>query len=397
MEKPLWTTWAQFKCDISHDVVSQYLRDLNAHGFSCNLLGIDARWQAEMGDSTFNPQTFPAPSALVQDAAQYGAKLTVWTAPYIEPQSANYAEGVEDGHYVKQADGTPALLNWWGGAGGFVNPASETALDWYFSAFQRDLVAPFGIHGIKVDGGEALFFLQGGYANVDGVSLNELNHRYVKHAAECFPWSDTRSGWKNQGDQALFRQWDKSSTWGFDNGLASCITQAIMLNLVGYPYSFPDMIGGNMYDHGPLEASAELIIRWTQAVAPMPLIQFSLSPWEYGDECASLCARYARLHEELAPLRMALAKAHTPIVRPLWWIAPHDVDALTIDDEHLVGNDLLVAPVIHPGERVRDLYLPAGTWCSYWDHAEVHNGGTWLTDYPATLDTLPLFTRLSAG
>ena len=396
LEKPLWTTWAQFKCDISHAVVTQYLNDIHMHDFRCNLLGIDARWQAEMGDSTFNSQTFPDPAATVQAAASTGTRLTVWTAPYIEPQSANYAEGAEQGHYVKDAAGAPALLKWWGGAGGFVNPASDAALDWYFSAFQRDLVEPYGIHGIKVDGGEALFFQQGGYEHVDGMALNTLNRRYVDHAAAHFPWSDTRSGWRNQSTPALFRQWDKSSAWGYDNGLASCITQAITLNLLGYPYSFPDMIGGNMYDHGPLEGSAELLIRWTQAVAPMPLIQFSLSPWEYGVECAALCARYAALHEELASLRIALAHANAPIVRPLWWLAPTDPVAQVIGDQYLVGDDLLVAPVIQPCARARDVYLPAGKWQNYWDAAEIFAGGGWLEDYPAPLETLPLFIRQPA-
>jgi alpha-glucosidase (family GH31 glycosyl hydrolase) len=187
----------------------------------------------------------------------------------------------------------------------------------------------------------------------------------------------------------LFRQWDKSSGWGFDNGLASVITGAITLNLLGYPHSFPDMIGGNKY--GDQQVTAELLIRWTQAVAPMPIIQFSLAPWEYGEECAKLCARYARLHDELAP------RCHEiygePIVRPLWWAAPQDEIAQICDDQYLVGDNLLVAPIIKEGSVSRDIYFPSGPWRSYWNHAEVHSGG-WVKNYPAPLDTLPLFERI---
>jgi alpha-glucosidase (family GH31 glycosyl hydrolase) len=215
----------------------------------------------------------------------------------------------------------------------------------------------------------------------------------VAHAARYFPWSDTRSGWRNQAAPMLFRQWDKSSAWGFDNGLASCITQALTLNLLGYSFSFPDMVGGNLY--GSQIVTAELMIRWAQAVAPMPLIQFSLAPWDYGEECARLCARYSRLHEELAARNIALARQRAPIVRPVWWIAPQDEAALTCDDAYLIGDDLLVAPVITEGARQRDIYLPPGQWRSYWHHGEVHQGGAWLHAYPAPLDTLPLFERVA--
>jgi len=63
---------------------------------------------------------------------------------------------------------------------------------------------------------------------------------------------------------------------------------------------------------------------------------------------------------------VALAREATltgaPIIRPLWWVAPTDPEALSIGDEFLVGDDLLVAPVIVQSARSRDIYLPAGLW-----------------------------------
>ena len=83
----------------------------------------------------------------------------------------------------------------------------------------------------------------------------------------------------------------------------------------------------------------------------------------------------------------------SPINRPLWWVAPLDPDALTIDDEFLVGNDLLVAPVVEEGARQRDIYLPIGTW-----HDELRDqvleGGQWYTEYQAELEELPHFVRI---
>ena len=99
------------------------------------------------------------------------------------------------------------------------------------------------------------------------------------------------------------------------------------------------------------------------------------------------------------PLILNLAReavqTGAPINRPLWWIAPTDQVALEIDDEFLVGNDLLVAPVVEEGAHFRDVYLPAGTW-----HDELRNenlsGGQWYNDYRVELQELAYFTRVSS-
>jgi alpha-glucosidase (family GH31 glycosyl hydrolase) len=142
--------------------------------------------------------------------------------------------------------------------------------------------------------------------------------------------------------------------------------------------------------------TAELMIRWTQLNALMPVMQFSIRPWEFGKQCTAICRRYADLHREFTPLFEKLAgevtKTGDPIIRPVFWLAPHDTRALVCDDQFLVGDKLLVAPVVHKGERQRDIYLPPGIWQDYWS-GEVFEGQTVLKKYPAPLDMLPIFTR----
>jgi alpha-glucosidase len=82
-----------------------------------------------------------------------------------------------------------------------------------------------------------------------------------------------------------------------------------------------------------------------------------------------------------------------PIIRPLWWIAPTDDTALTTATQFLLGNDLLVAPVLVRGARRRDIYLPAGTWRDVRDKTTLQ-GPTWLREYEVPLHELPLFERV---
>jgi alpha-glucosidase (family GH31 glycosyl hydrolase) len=383
----LWTTWANLKNHISHSKIFELAEKISDYQFNGGLLGIDAKWQDEFGSTRFDPVKFPNPKNLIAALHRQGFHVTLWCVPFYMPQSQHFDSAIQQGYVLEKAGGEPLIADWWEGQAAFLDPSYPAALQWHLDNLQA-LADEVDLDGFKFDAGEGMF-----YAKKDvqlDLSPNLANQAYVRAAARRFPWSDTRSAWRNQSEPMLFRQWDKSSWWGYDNGLASCITQAITLNLLGYPYSFPDMIGGNKY--GEQQVTAELLIRWTQAVAPMPIIQFSLPPWEYGEDCAQLCARYARLHGELSRYTLPLAKAKTLIVRPLWWLDPGDETALTCADQYLIGDELLVAPVIHEGARARDIYFPVGQWRSYWNPEEIHGPG-WVRDYPAPLDSLPLFVR----
>jgi alpha-glucosidase (family GH31 glycosyl hydrolase) len=143
------------------------------------------------------------------------------------------------------------------------------------------------------------------------------------------------------------------------------------------------------------------MVRWTQASALFPAIQFSLAPWDYGgdyrgrgDECDRLCRaaldlRQHYLHRIAAAMREATETGEPPL-RPVWWLSPDDERAQVCDDEFLLGNGLLVAPVVQPGQRARDVYLPRGEWQDG-RTGETITGPTVLSDVPAPLDTLLVY------
>lgn len=80
---------------------------------------------------------------------------------------------------------------------------------------------------------------------------------------------------------------DRDSIWGINNGLATIITTSLQMNLNGYTYVLPDMIGGNGYNLNHEQANApskELFIRWVQANTFLPAMQFSFAPWGFDNE-----------------------------------------------------------------------------------------------------------------
>ena len=121
--------------------------------------------------------------------------------------------------------------------------------------------------------------------------------------------------------------------------------------------------------------------------------------WSYGAAAYERIVAVLRLRERLRPylheqMRVA-ARDGVPPMRPLWVDFPQDQDAWRTEDEFLLGPDLLIAPVLEPGARVRDVYLPEGrTWVAA-GTGDRHDGGT-IVAVPLSLDRIPVFVSEGA-
>jgi myogenesis-regulating glycosidase len=66
-----------------------------------------------------------------------------------------------------------------------------------------------------------------------------------------------------------------------------------------------------------------------------------------------LSKKFVDLHAKYAPYIMERFKLATttgePVNVPLWWIAPNDKIAQEIDDEFLLGDKILSAPIVEEG------------------------------------------------
>jgi len=112
---------------------------------------------------------------------------------------------------------------------------------------------------------------------------------YVQTLATNFnDYIEIRVGWRSQELPVFVRMIDKDSRWTWNNGLPTLITTLLQMNLNGYVYVLPDMIGGNGYLDGSLNDTEylpkELFIRWLQANVFMPSLQYSFVPWHYDKE-----------------------------------------------------------------------------------------------------------------
>jgi len=392
--RPIWTTWAQYKMAVTQRDVIDFATQIVARGYPYSVLEIDDRWQRGYGAYVFDPQKFPDPRGMVDELHAAGFKVTLWTPVFFDPRDPAFAVAARRGYLIRHpANNSPYLVRWWQGYGGVLDLTNPEAVAWWLSEL-RSLQAETGVDGFKFDAGEANFIPPDAicYAREP---RRRYADRYTEFVADHFAYAEVRVGWRSQRRGLLFREWDKWSRWGIDNGLHSVLTQALTLGVCGFPFVLPDMIGGNTYQ-GEVP-DGELMVRWTQLCALLPTMQFSIPPWQYGSEVDAICRQYAQLHVHLAPYLATLIEENLrdgiPLVRPLFWHAPSDPDALSCDHPFLLGVRYLVAPVVQPGRRQRDVYLPDGVWRDYWSGV-IHQGPVRLANVPAPLERLPLFERV---
>ncbi|XP_064611379.1 myogenesis-regulating glycosidase-like [Liolophura sinensis] len=401
---PIWSTWAQYKKDINQSTVMEFANDILSNNFPHSQIEIDDDWTVHYGDMDFNRAKFPDPAGMVKNLTDMGFRTTIWVHPFANIDSMAFATGSVERYFVTEPRGKiPALVSWWrGNASGILDVTNPTAFQWYLNDLKM-LRDKYNISSFKFDAGEvpwlpAAYKTNQTYRNPDDYTTLWAELAYqadteVRH-------QEVRVGSRSQHLPIFVRMLDRDSNWDYDNGLKTLIPVTFTFGLLGYPFVLPDMIGGNAYN-GSLEGRAypekELFIRWLELNAFLPSMQFSIVPWNYDDEVINISRRYIKLHEEYSPKIIHLARKFNetgaPIIRPLWWIAPNDEDAQTIDTEFLLGDDLIVAPILERNARNRDIYLPDGRWKDNLRGGEL-DGGQWHRNYSVALDELAYFTKV---
>lgn len=230
-------------------------------------------------------------------------------------------------------------MTWWNSnasphkAAAQIDFTNAGAAEWFNRRLRR-LQAETGIDSFKFDAGEVSWQPKDSRLNAS-IGLHPLasTAEYVKAVSEFGRSVEVRSGFGTQSLPIFMRMFDKDSIWGHDNGLASLVTTLLQLNMVGYAFVMPDMIGGNGYNRPP---DKELFIRWLQANVFMPNIQFSYVPWDYDAETIAISRDMVQLHLNISHHIVSAAKEAVlhgkPVNRPIWWLDPNDKTAQAIDD-----------------------------------------------------------------
>jgi alpha-glucosidase len=120
----------------------------------------------------------------------------------------------------------------------------------------------------------------------------------------------------------------------------------------------------------------ELIVRSAQCQALMPMMQFSVAPWRVLDKAhLQSVLKAVKVREDHTPYIMRLvaqsAATGEPVVRSMEYVFPHQ-GYENVNDQFMLGEQILVAPVLKNGTGNREVMIPTGTWREF--NGELYQG-----------------------
>jgi alpha-glucosidase len=147
---------------------------------------------------------------------------------------------------------------------------------------------------------------------------------------------------------------------------------------------------------------AELYLRWFQMATFLPLFRTHSAigtkprePWVYGEPTTSIIRKFLKLRYKLIPYLYTLtwetSQTGIPPVRPIFWADPQNQNLWDVEDEFLLGNAILIAPIVHEKAQSRQVILPSGNWYSFWDDKKYI--GPTIIDVSLSLETIPIFIK----
>ncbi|XP_056135833.1 neutral alpha-glucosidase AB isoform X5 [Lampris incognitus] len=365
---------------------------------------------------TWDPHKFATPKDMLEALMVKKRKMVAIVDPHIKVDS-NYKihnEIRSRGFYVKNKDGGDYEGWCWPGNAGypdFTNPemrswwASMFAYDQYEGSMKNlytwnDMNEPSVFNGPEVTMHKDA--MHGAWENRD---VHNLYGFYVQMAtAEGLiqrsggverPFVLTRAFFA--GSQRYGAVWtgDNAAEW---EHLKISIPMCLSLGLVGISLCGAD-VGG--FFKTP---SSELLVRWYQTGAYQPFFRAHAhldtprrEPWLFGPENTALIREVVRQRYALLPYWYQLFHHayHTghPVMRPLWVEYPQDSATFAMDNQFLIGRDLLVHPVTEEGARGVTAYLPGKGEVWFDVHTfQKHNGAQNLY-IPVTMSSIPVFQR----
>lgn len=398
---PVWNSWAQFYTDVTQEGFLDWARGIHQADIPAHTFNLDDGWMSHYGDFTFNDK-FPDPKAMADTIHDMGYRFGLWVTLWINLDADNYQIAKDRGYLLKSKDdpSQPCTVDWWNGSAGIVDLANPDARAWYVDHL-RSLKEEYGVDGFKFD---TRFFDERCAPYKPGLSMAEYQRLGAEMADEFdLQGMGIRVHWTgSQRHGFVMRQIDKSTDW---RSLQAAVSQNLALSTVGYPFVTTDMIGGSLAGFPP---SKQVLVRWAQAAAAMPLMYSSTSPLgvsnfagsrEYDEETVRLYKEAVEFHGRLAPYILDQVDAATecgePIMKPLFFNYPDDPATYEPDDQWLLGDSLMVAPML-ADTAARDIHVPAGRWFDV-AYRRVISGPTDLRGYSADLATMPLFVRLGAA
>ena len=392
--------WYRVVGTASADEAQATARNLRDSKIPCDVLGLEPGWQSHAYSCSFvwDPNRFPNPASFMRDVTALGYRINLWEHAFTHPSSPLF-----DSLHPYSGD--------YGVWGGLVPDFAGTSAREIFGSYHGKNLIDLGVSGFKLDECDNSDFTRGWSfpefssfpSGIDGEQMHSVfGQRYQDAILDQF---------KSRGKQAynLVRS---------SGALAAPYPFVLYSDLYGHRDFVRALVNsgfsGLLWCPEVRDAvSAEDLIRRLQTAVFSPLMMVNAwyiknPPWRQIDRdknnAGELAEGWQKLEErcrDLIEWRMRLvpylrsafekyALDGTPPFRALALDFPDDEKLHTVDDEYMMGDRILVAPLF-AGEASREIMLPAGSWHDFWTGEQFAGGRSFTIN--SNRETIPAFVK----
>jgi alpha-glucosidase len=336
-----------------------------------------------------------------------GIRFLGYINAFLVPEGALYQEAVAGGYLVQNTDGEPYPVVITSFPAVMVDLTNPAAFAWLKDVIRRELI-DFGLSGWMADFGEYLPTDAVLYDGDAETLHNQWPVLWAKANREAVEESGglgeivffTRAGYTGTARfSTMVWAGDQNVDWSPDDGLPSVIPAALSLGMSGVGLHHSDIGGYTTLFH--MKRSKELFMRWAELATFTAVMRTHEGNrpddnWQFDSDGETLrhFARMSQIHVALKPYLKQCVREYSelgvPVVRPIFFHFEDDERSFQIQDEYLLGPDLLVAPVLKEGATSRKVHLPCEGWVHLWSGAEFSRGD-WEVEAP--LGFPPVFYR----
>lgn len=417
---PLWSLGYQ-QCRFSYfsqEEVRELVKTFEEKDIPLDVVYLDIDYMDGFRVMTFKTPNFDDAAGLISDLKEKGIRTITIIDPgvKVDEEYPVFKRGKEGNHFTKKLDGEMFIGAVWPGDSAFPDFSNKDCREWWKSELKK-FISEHGMDGIWNDMNEPCVFnndhktmLETCLHNSDNgvIEHKEFHNRYGFEMSRCSKEAQEELHPNERGfsmTRATYAGGQRySSVWTGDNmSLWSQMRMSISMN-ANLGISGFSFVGNDVSGFG-LDSSEELFIRWMEMGPFIPIFRNHSNmytrrqePWAFGPRAEKIAKKSIELRYELLPyiydLYYISHKEGLPIFRPMIMEYEKDMNLLNMREQFMLGENMIVAPVLYEGERSKTVYLPKGSWFNYFTMEKLQ-GGKWYK-LPCELDEILVFVKEGA-
>ncbi|HAT4190042.1 TPA: DUF4968 domain-containing protein [Clostridium perfringens] len=414
---PLWSLGYQ-QCRFSYfsqEEVRELVKTFEEKDIPLDVVYLDIDYMDGFRVMTFKTPNFDDAAGLIGDLKEKGIRTITIIDPgvKVDEEYDVFKRGKEGNHFTKKLDGEMFIGAVWPGDSAFPDFSNKDCREWWKSELKK-FISEHGMDGIWNDMNEPCVFnndhktmLETCLHNSDNgvIEHKEFHNRYGFEMSRCSKEAQEELHPNERGfsmTRATYAGGQRySSVWTGDNmSLWSQMRMSISMN-ANLGISGFSFVGNDVSGFG-LDSSEELFIRWMEMGPFIPIFRNHSNmytrrqePWAFGPRAEKIAKKSIELRYELLPyiydLYYISHKEGLPIFRPMIMEYEKDMNLLNMREQFMLGENMIVAPVLYEGERSKTVYLPKGSWFNYFTMEKLQ-GGKWYK-LPCELDEILVFVK----